>query len=180
MTKGSPYYYFKNKEEILYVCHDHTLDLLLRTLKGIQASDQTPLDKLRAVIVSFVELMTEELHGTAAVTLDLNELSPPLRRKITAKRDRFDHAVRRIIRDGIEKGVFRRVDPKFATFAIMGSINWIPHWFNPDGRADSRAIGEAFADFFVGGLAVSSSAPAEADRRRARAHEPIVLRGGKS
>jgi AcrR family transcriptional regulator len=180
MTKGSLYYYFKNKEEILYVCHDHTLDLLLRTLKGIQARDQSPVDKLRSVIVSFVELMTEELHGTAAVTLDLNELSPPLRRKITAKRDRFDHAVRRIIRDGIEKGVFRRVDPKFATFAIMGSINWIPHWFNPEGRADSRAIGEAYADFFVGGLAVSSNASSESDRRRARIQEPIVLRGGKS
>jgi AcrR family transcriptional regulator len=180
MTKGSLYYYFKNKEEILYVCHDHTLDLLLRTLKGIQASDQTPVEKLRAVIVSFVELMTEELHGTAAVTLDLNELSPPLRRKITAKRDRFDHAVRRIIRDGIEKGVFRRVDPKFATFAIMGSINWIPHWFSPDGRADSKAIGEAYADFFVGGLAVGSNAVSESDRRRARMHEPVVLRGGKS
>jgi AcrR family transcriptional regulator len=179
MTKGSLYYYFKNKEEILYVCHDHTLDLLLRTLKGIQARDLSPVDKLRSVIVSFVELMTEELHGTAAVTLDLNELSPPLRRKITAKRDRFDHAVRRIIRDGIEKGVFRRVDPKFATFAIMGSINWIPHWFNPEGRADSRAIGEAYADFFVGGLAVSSNASSESDRRRVRIQEPIVLRGGK-
>jgi AcrR family transcriptional regulator len=179
MTKGSLYYYFKNKEEILYVCHDHTLDLLLRTLKDIQARDQSPLDKLRAVIVSFVELMTEELHGTAAVTLDLNELSPPLRRKITAKRDRFDHAVRRIIRDGIEKGVFRRVDPKFATFAIMGSINWIPHWFNPEGRADSRAIGEAFADFFVGGLSVSSNAGLDSARRRPRIQAPMVLRGGK-
>src|SRR5688572_10128145 len=65
MTKGSLYYCFKNKEEILYVCHDHTLDLLLRTLKDIQARDQSPDDKLRSVIVSFVELMTEELHGTA-------------------------------------------------------------------------------------------------------------------
>jgi len=157
MTKGSLYYYFKNKEEILYVCHDHTLDLLLRVLKDIQANGESPADKLRRVIVSFVELITEELHGTAAVTLDLKELSPPLRRKITAKRDRFDRAVRRIIREGIDEGVFRPIDAKFATFAIMGGINWIPHWFNPDGKADAHSIGVAFADFFVAGLLVCSN-----------------------
>ena len=154
MTKGSLYYYFKNKEEILYVCHDHTLDLLLRDLKDIQASGKLPAEKLRAVVIAFVELMTEELHGTAAVTLDLKELSPPLRRKITAKRDRFDRAVRRIISEGIDQGVFRRIDPKFTTFAIMGGINWIPHWFNPAGKADAGSIGVAFADFFVAGLLV--------------------------
>ena len=157
MTKGSLYYYFKNKEEILYVCHDHTLDLLLRALKNIQASDEKPEAKLRAVVIAFVELMTEELHGTAAVTLDLKELSPPLRRKITAKRDRFDRAVRRIIREGIDKGVFREVDSKFTTFAIMGGINWIPHWFDPAGKADANAIGVAFADFLVTGLLVNSN-----------------------
>ena len=156
MTKGSLYYYFKNKEEILYVCHDHTLDLLLRVLRDIQATAESPADKLRAVVVAFVELMTEELHGTAAVTLDLKELSPPLRRKITAKRDRFDRAVRRIIREGIDEGAFRPIDSKFATFAIMGGINWIPHWFDPAGKADARAIGEAFAEFFVAGLLANS------------------------
>jgi AcrR family transcriptional regulator len=167
MTKGNLYYYFKNKEEILYVCHDHTLDLLLRTLKDIQVSDQPPEAKLRAVVIAFVELMTEEFHGTAAVTLDLKELSLPLRQKITAKRDRFDRSVRRIIRDGIDQGVFRKIDPKFTTFAMMGGINWIPHWFNPNGKADAHAIGVAFADFFVAGLMARGAEARTTPGRRA-------------
>jgi TetR/AcrR family transcriptional regulator len=157
MTKGNLYYYFKNKEEILYVCHDHTLDLLLRVLRDIQSDGKSPAEELRAVIAAFVELMTEELHGTAAVTLDLKELSPPLRRKITAKRDRFEKAVRRMIRAGIDQGTFRPIDAKFTTFAIMGAINWIPHWFDPTGKADAAAIGAAFAEFFVAGLLVNSA-----------------------
>jgi TetR/AcrR family transcriptional regulator len=181
MTKGSLYYYFKNKEEILYVCHDHTLDLLLRALKDIESGSETAQDKLRAVVIAFVVLMTEELHGTAAVTLDLKELSAPLRRKITAKRDRFDRAVRRIIRQGIDEGVFRSVDVKFTTFAIMGGINWIPHWFDPSGKADARAIGVAFADFFVAGLLRAPTQPktlgSPAGRRirsRRRAADPVA------
>jgi AcrR family transcriptional regulator len=158
MTKGSLYYYFKSKEEILYVCHDYTLDLLLLKLKEIQSSGKSPADKLRALVVAFVELITEEMHGTAAVTLDLEVLSAPLRRKIIAKRDRFDHGVRRIVREGIEQRIFRPVDPKFATMALMGSINWIPRWYDPQGRSDPAAIGAAFADYLVEGLIRGSSA----------------------
>jgi len=174
MTKGSLYYYFKNKEEILYVCHDHTLDLLLRALRDIQAGDESAQDKLRSVVIAFVMLMTEELHGTAAVTLDVKELSPPLRRKITAKRDRFDRAVRRIIRQGVDEGVFRSLDVKFTTFAIMGGINWIPHWFDPKGKADARAIAVAFADFFVHGLL---RAPATVTKLAASRRRPVDSSG---
>jgi AcrR family transcriptional regulator len=157
MTKGSLYYYFKNKEEILYVCHDYTLDLLLVRLKEIQASSKSPADKLRTVVITFVDLITEEMHGTAAVTLELEVLSAPLRRKLIAKRNRFDHAVRRIIREGIDQGVFRPVDPKFTTFAIMGAVNWIPRWFDPQGRSDPADIGAAFAEYLVDGLMRRSS-----------------------
>jgi hypothetical protein len=73
-------------------------------------------------------------------------------RKIIAKRDRFDRGVRKIVRLGIEEGLFRRGDPKLLTFAILGAVNWIPRWFYPAGAARSKEIGEAFADFLLAGL----------------------------
>ena len=30
MTKGNLYYYFRNKEDILYACHEYSLDVLLQ------------------------------------------------------------------------------------------------------------------------------------------------------
>ena len=33
MTKGNLYYYFESKEEILYFCHDYSLDILLDLLR---------------------------------------------------------------------------------------------------------------------------------------------------
>ena len=38
-------------------------------------------------------MMLDELQGTA-LTLDLQALSPPLLKRIIAKRDRFDHGLR--------------------------------------------------------------------------------------
>ena len=36
MTKGNLYYYFKNKEEILFACHDYSLDKLLTLMADVR------------------------------------------------------------------------------------------------------------------------------------------------
>jgi hypothetical protein len=39
-------------------------------------------------------------------------------------------------------------------FAMMGAVNWIAKWFDPAGPMTSDHIGDAFADYLVGGLRV--------------------------
>ena len=151
MTKGNLYYYFKNKEEILFACHDYSLDLLLKLMADVQAESSSPEAKLRRLVLAFVHLILDELHASA-LTLDPEALSPPLLKKVIAKRDEFDHGIREIIQQGIDQEVFRTGDPKLIEFAMMGAVNWIPKWFDPQGPAKSDQIGDAFADYLVGGL----------------------------
>ena len=89
------------------------------------------------------------------MTLDLKELYRPC-----GARSR-QSAIASIVRSAASSvrgsyGVFRQVDSK-SPHSIMGGINWIPHWFDPAGKADANAIGVAFADFFVNGLLVNSN-----------------------
>src|SRR6187399_2069011 len=87
MTKGNLYYYFKNKEEILFMCHDYALDVIQEHVVEIGRSNLTVDQKVHAIIRGFVHLFVDVLHGTAW-TLELEALSPPLLQKIVAKRDR--------------------------------------------------------------------------------------------
>ena len=151
MTKGSLYYYFRNKEEMLFFCHDYSLDILLTLLKRVESEASPPDQKLRRLVVAFVHMIIDELHGTA-LTLDLQALSPRLLRRIVAKRDRFDRGIRRILLAGMEQGLFARGDSKLLSFAILGAVNWITRWFDPGGPASSEQIAEAFADYLVSGL----------------------------
>jgi AcrR family transcriptional regulator len=155
MTKGNLYYYFRNKEEILYACHDYSLDVLLGLLEEVQADPSRADDKLRKLILAFIHMMLDELRGTA-LTLDLQALSPALLKRIIAKRDRFDRGLREIIQQGMDQGLFRAGDAKMIGFAMMGSVNWITKWFDPDGPMSSEEIGQRFADYLVGGLLKSS------------------------
>jgi TetR/AcrR family transcriptional regulator len=165
MTKGNLYYYFKNKEEILFACHDYSLDVLLGLMAEVQADGSAPDDKLRRLILAFVHLMLDELRGTA-LTLDLQALSPVLMRRVIARRDRFDRGLRDIIQQGIDQGRFRPGDPKMIGFAIMGAVNWITKWFDPAGPMSSEEIGQQFADYLVGGLLQTQDSPRSLDSPR--------------
>jgi AcrR family transcriptional regulator len=42
ITKGSLYYYFKNKEAILFNCHMASLDIVDKAIERVESSDFSP------------------------------------------------------------------------------------------------------------------------------------------
>ena len=151
MEKGNLYYYFRNKEEILFACHQYSLDRLIRLLDEIAGSDESPDEKIRTLIVALVHTIVDELHGTTLFT-DLVALSPAHLKTIIARRDCVDRGLRRIIADGIATGAFGDRDAKLLSFAILGAVSWIPRWFKPGGPASSTAIADSFASYLIAGL----------------------------
>lgn len=151
MTKGSLYYYFNDKEDILFACHDFSLDRVLEKLAEVQKRSDKPSVKLRALIQGLVDVMIDELQGSA-LALDFSALSDAKLQKIIKKRDEFERGMRTIIQDGVKLGEFRKFDSKLASFAILGSINWISRWYRPEGQFHAREIGKLYSDLFIDGL----------------------------
>jgi TetR/AcrR family transcriptional regulator, cholesterol catabolism regulator len=151
MKKGNLYYYFRNKEEILFACHQYSLDRVIDLIDDIARSDEEPEVKLRRLIVAFVHTILDELHGTT-LFIDLEALTPSHLKTIIVRRDRVDRGMRQIIVDGVAAGAFVPSDPKLISFAILGAVNWIPRWFKVGGPASSQEVADRFADFLIAGL----------------------------
>jgi AcrR family transcriptional regulator len=151
MKKGNLYYYFRNKEEILFACHQYSLERLLALLNEVELGGLPPDEKIRRLIVAFVHTILDELHGTA-LFLDLEAMSPAHLKTIVSGRDRFDHGMRKVLEEGIRSGVFAQADAKLLSFAILGAVNWIPRWYSPEGPASSQEIADRFADYLLAGL----------------------------
>jgi AcrR family transcriptional regulator len=151
MKKGNLYYYFRNKEAILFACHEYSLDLLLQLLDDVEQSNLYPDGKLRKLILGSVHMILDELHGTA-LFMDLEALSPAHLKAVIARRDQFDRGIRCVVQAGIKDGTFAPGNAKLLSFAILGAINWIPRWFDPAGPSSSDEIADQFADYLVTGL----------------------------
>ncbi len=151
MAPGALYYYFESKEDLLYACQDISLTRLIDEARRIVRSKAPADEKLRALIASHLDLTLDELGGSAA-HVEFHALPVGLLAEIVEKRDRYERQIRRLIRRGIQDGVFRSVDAKLTTMALLGALNWSVVWFKPEGRWSSPDLVKGFADVFVDGL----------------------------
>jgi TetR/AcrR family transcriptional regulator len=151
ITKGNLYYYFKDKQDLIYRCHLACMRVSLDALAESRRSKRRAGERLRAVLAKHIRAITDEVYGAVMLT-DLESLTPLQRRRYVAMRDRFERGVRQLIHEGIAAGEFRRVDPRVAGFAILGAINWIPKWYDPRGELSAAEIAQMFTDFLVRSL----------------------------
>jgi AcrR family transcriptional regulator len=158
MHVGNLYYYFRNKQELLAFCQRHTLIGLSELAERISQQIWQADEKLYRLIIGHIVRLNDEMPGSLA-HLEIEALDQPLRRDILGARDRYEDAVRRLVQEGIDSGLFRQVDAGVVVKAILGAVNWTVKWFQPEGEKSSEAIGGEFAQVLVGGLLAPDRAP---------------------
>ncbi len=159
MTKGNLYYYFKDKQDILYHCHMRSMEVSMRALADALALGRTPGEKLNILLVRHIRGIIDDGFGGILQT-NLEKIRPSQRKQYIGKRDEFERGVRQLIEEGVRTGEFECPDVKLAGFAILGGINWIPKWYRPSGPSTSEEISEQMAAYYIGGLRRGANAVA--------------------
>ncbi len=149
---GSLYAHIDSKEDILRAVVRRIGDQFLETLEPIANSDAPPIDKLRNAIRAHIRLVADNLDAATVYFHEWKFLSPSHRTSVLERRDAYEQMFRRIIAEGVEAGVFRDVDPKFAGILVLSVGNWLYHWYHPDGPLSPEQIADMFTDMILDGL----------------------------
>lgn len=167
ITKPALYNYFRSKEEILDECYRLGQELVEAAVAAIEAEGGDGLTKLRKLIRAYALVMTVDF-GMCQVRLDDRELSDKARARVRAAKRKDDRTFRRYIAQGVADGSVTECDPKLSAFAIAGSLNWIGHWYQPNGALSADAIADAFVLRLTEGIAADRGGPAKTLRGRNR------------
>lgn len=151
MTKGNIYYYFKDKQELVFHCHMRSMEISLHALETATAEGRSPTDILQKLLRRHIRAVVNEGFGGLLQT-DLESLSPEQRKEYVRDRDIFERGVREIIEQGVSAGEMQCENVKLAGFTILGAINWIPKWYDPSGSFTGDQIAEQVADQLMNGL----------------------------
>lgn len=157
------YYYYKNKEDILYEALRIELDTLVDDAKQLEESaEKSPVEKLKAFIQAEVKkhLGEHRLQGMLTDT-ELSHLNPAHKRKIIELRNEHDEILSQIISDGIKQGYFRDIDVKLTVYTISSAIIRSRLWFSPTGRVTIEEYADFIFEFVLHALSIGKiSAPA--------------------
>lgn len=153
MAVGNLYYYFESKEDLLAFCQEDALAGLLGLARG-PARETRPERadrRLFRMLAGHVVLLNESTPGSLA-HLEVEALSGRRRTRIREQRRSYEAALQAVIAEGASAGIFRAVDPKVASYALLGAVNWTVKWFRPGGPKSAREIGHECAELLVRGL----------------------------
>ncbi|WP_219413779.1 TetR/AcrR family transcriptional regulator [Pseudonocardia nigra] len=152
IAKPTLYHYFRSKDEILYGIHNTCLDLVLDRHQARLAAGLDGKHLLLEIMSDILELMETHRGHLRALFEHDRDLPTEQWDVIRGKRDRYESMVRAVIRDGVDRGEFRNVDPRLATQALLGMCNWAYHWYGRAGQLRPREIAYSFWNFIIYGL----------------------------
>jgi AcrR family transcriptional regulator len=152
ITKPALYHYFRNKEEILIECYRLGTGMIEETLNEIAAHCGTGIEKVEAFIYSYANVMTVNF-GRCVMRLDDADLSVDALGELRKYKKKIDRRLRSFIQEGIDDGTIAPCDAKIAAFSIAGALNWIGHWYEPEGALSAEEIATQFARTLTQGLA---------------------------
>lgn len=149
MTKGSLYYYFKNKEELLYSCHDLILSDAMEKMEDIFSEELSSMEKMKKAIKAHLDIAIREKEVFNLIVKPEQIFSEENIEEIIQKRDSYAEIFDRIIAEGVKHGEFTVSDKKMARMIILGASNWVQVWYSPEGKFTKEKIEEIYAEYFL-------------------------------
>lgn len=153
MQGGSLYAHISGKEELLVEIVNHAAQQFDASLLPLREQNLAPEEKLREAMRRHIEVVAHNLESATVFFHEWKHLSPEAYRKVTDWRDTIDGLYRDLIREGIEKGVFKPdLDVKMSAYLVLAAVNWTYTWYRPGGPLTAAQIADKFAEMLLVGL----------------------------
>lgn len=155
-TQGNIYNYFTSKEQILFEMLLSEMRRLICMIQPIENDESiSPFEQLRVFIQKHVEHTLAPAKGQLLhFEMEIRHLSLHHRKKIIELRDAYDRILRKIIRRGVDAGVFVDGNEKIVNYAISSMIVRARIWYSPKGQLSLGELSSAIFELFLNGLRV--------------------------
>lgn len=150
VTKPALYYYYSSKEQLLFEIMSFVMARVLADIGEVAESDLAPFEKLREYVRRYVGFFAAHPDEHTIMATEVDSLGPELRDVILDRQRVYLSHVRRIVSDIVGPG--RDFDETTAAFALLGGMNWLFKWYDPQGPITPEKLVEDFARIFAHGL----------------------------
>lgn len=149
---ASIYNHISGKEELLQKICFGLSEQFFSGVEIISKQKLSPEQKLQKAIANHIEVLTKDINAAAVFLNDWRHLSEPHLSAFIKLRKQYENIFRKILREGMEKKIFKKDDETFLVLMIFSSMNWIHHWYNPKGKMKPEQIAVSLTALILNGI----------------------------
>jgi TetR/AcrR family transcriptional regulator, cholesterol catabolism regulator len=151
ISKPGLYYYFTNKQEMLF---DMIFDFMEKTnlhlfdeLKDLKNSE----DKLYCIIRNHINSYIKYPARMRVLIYEAHSLDDEYYQKFKHKQLEYIAVIKEVLQKILDKNNSER-NINVITFTLLGMLNWIIQWYEPTGIVSPDNLAEEMYSFFINGL----------------------------
>src|SRR5437667_10299592 len=161
---ASIYYHYANKEALLVEIMETHMRQLNANLERILREYHDPQKRLYEAIANHIRLHTSYKAEFFIIDTEIRALEGDNRSYILSLRDRYEFLLQELLRDGMERGVFRQSDVKVSSYAVIAMCTEVDTWFRRKGRLGVQQVIDLYTQMITQGLLVIIPNPCDTRR----------------
>jgi TetR/AcrR family fatty acid metabolism transcriptional regulator len=173
VAEGTVYLYFRNKEDLLGVVFDESMDEVLEKGRALARSKAPAGDRLTALVDLHLKFIGSDRDLASVFQIELRRSARLVERFSRSKLVEYFRLLGDVLRDGIARGEFRRgLDPKLAVRILFGAADEILSEWLLSGEKKPIADARQLVGTLLSGFAEGEGRFASKGKRAARAAAP--------
>lgn len=150
MSLAGLYYYFRSKEELLFLIQDHAFGAILTNLEESLRDVTDPREKLRRIVLNHFRYFTQHMAYQKVCAFEQEILQGEAYAEVGRKRRRYFELVREVLQEVNGKREYP-IKLGAITLFLFGAMSWIHMWYNPKKDGNPEDMAQTLTDLFLYG-----------------------------
>jgi AcrR family transcriptional regulator len=146
------YYYFENKQHLLYLIQSTTFTFVLESLHARLGGVHEPVERLRVLVLNHIEYFLSHPNEMKVLSHEEEALSEPYSEKVQAIKRRYYALAREIFDSLATEGFAPGIQPRIAVLSLFGMMNWTYKWHKPGVDPEAAELTAAIVGLFLHGV----------------------------
>ncbi len=147
------YYYFKSKQQLLYLIQKEAFRFIVERLQKRLENVSEPEARLRVLVRNHIEYFLSHPNEMKVLSHEEEALDPPYRHEVDAIKKQYYALARDIFDSVAAEGLTEGLRPRVAILSLFGMMNWIYKWHNPKVDPSAEELTDAIVGIFLHGIA---------------------------
>jgi TetR/AcrR family transcriptional regulator, cholesterol catabolism regulator len=161
MSLSGLYYYFKSKEELLFLIQDYCFSTVIGDCRRLLAGVDDPVRRLKLLIENHLNYFVQNMNEMKVLSHEAVSITGDLFKKVNTKKRQYVDLVMSLVADIAREYKVESVDIRVATFSLFGMMNWIYNWYRPKKDVDVAGLSQNITRLFLSGFLGDNEVEAE-------------------